>query len=123
MKTDTVRLAKDYPSEFAAMPGEMTRKEIAVLLGVSPARVSQYTFIPKPLRRVGRYFYYDTEKVLEAIEKQYPKTPKIKPGNIFMKLMAGHFDTEERRREYDVLKKQARAHSVVTERVYIKGVL
>ena len=112
---------------------EITRQDIAKLLGVTPQRVSQYTFIPAPIRQDegqrGRFYYYDKEKVLAAIAKQYPE-PKCKvtqqckdqvDKSISLQFIAGRLDPEERVKEYDALKYWAKTHSPKTRRVHIKG--
>lgn len=105
----------------------MTRQEIAKLMNVSPARVSQYTFLPAPTRVHWKWVFFNREAVLAAIAKQYPegrgndKRKLAKVTNPFMKFMAGHFDPEEKQEDYENLKYWARTHPVATKRVRIKG--
>ena len=129
MKVDTISLDTDYPSDCVMMEGEISKREIAKLLEVTPARVGQYKFLPKPIRRDYRNSYYDKEKVLAAIAKQYPE-PKRKvteacsknaDTNLAIQFLAGKFDPEEKQEAYASLKYWARTHSPTTKRVRIKG--
>lgn len=117
---------------------ELTKRDIAKLLGVTPQRVTQYKFLPGPIRRDegqggrGRTVYYNKTAVMEAIHKQYPdfgsprstmvdRCKKALKKSLALQFLAGRFDDEGRRREYDSLKYYARTHPVKTKRVRIKG--
>lgn len=115
---------------------ELTRQDIAKLLGVTPQRVFQYKFLPKPIRQItrsrARTVFYSKNAVMEAIHKQYPNFGKPKSTtivlckknatkSIMLRFLTGQFDNEERRRGYDELKFKARTHPVKTKQVRVKG--
>lgn len=103
------------------MEDEIDRIEIAKMLHVSPARVSQYEFMPVHCRKQGNTLFYNRAEVMEALTRQYPPSKPFTPANEFMAFMAGRFDAPERRREYKAKKLQARTHVIVTKRVRLKG--
>jgi hypothetical protein len=129
---------KNFELDNQCGADELTKRDIAKLLGVTPQRVTQYKFLPRPTRRDegqggrGRTVYYNKAAVMEAIHKQYPdfgkprstmvdRCKKAVKKSLALQFLAGRFDDEERRREYDSLKYWAQTHPVVTKRVRIKG--
>ena len=108
---------------------EITRTEIAKILKVSPQRVSQYTFMPKPTRYEGCRHFYNKADVLAAIARQYPAPKettastcaKYAKESMLLGFITGRFDPEEKQEEYAALKFWAKEHKPKTKRVRIKS--
>lgn len=103
---------------------EFTRQEIAKMLNVSPARVSQYQYLPPPSRRYWKNIFYNKEAVLKAIQVQRygeDRTGIAEITNEFMRFMAGQFDPEEKIQGYDLRKQWAHTHPPKTTNVRLPG--
>ena len=106
----------------------MTRQEIAILMKVSPARVSQYKFLPAPVHKESNQLFYDEEAVMAALAAQYPEPKETTitlciaraKKNMMLGFLAGRYDPPRKQDLYDVYKRWAKVSKPKTKTVRIK---
>ena len=106
------------------LPTEITRAEIAALLGVTPERVSQLLYIPKPVRKVNKFYRYNRTAVMEAIEQFHGlpdgafAPPPTLDTFLLQRFLFGEFDREDQRSLYNSLRFWAKIRKPITQVIH-----
>ena len=110
-------------------PGEITKREICNLLGISMPTFKKYTFLPEPIRRCAQVPYFSEVEVAKAIKehenlliKRSDKKELEELLNDMSKFVRGFYDREDIKEENKKRMYTAKLSAPTTTTIHIKGI-